>query len=142
MESTVNDAVLLERWARERDAQAFRELVARHSAVVFAASRRILQRADQAEDVAQECFLELARAREPNRLLLPAWLHRVAVNRSLSRLRAEAGRRRTEANWARGRREPREPAWEEIEGLVDEAIARLPSKIGVPLVRHFLEGRS
>ena len=36
------DAVLIQRWGRERDPEAFHELVNRHAGMVFATSRRIL----------------------------------------------------------------------------------------------------
>ena len=36
------DAVLVQRWARSRDSEAFRELVNRYADMVYSTSRRIL----------------------------------------------------------------------------------------------------
>ena len=58
------DAVLLERWQRRQDADAFTELVQRHSGMVFACCGRILGEQALAEDVAQECFIALMQSRE------------------------------------------------------------------------------
>jgi RNA polymerase sigma-70 factor (ECF subfamily) len=75
---STTDAVLIERWAAERDPEAFRELVNRYAELVYSAARRVLGNSADAEDVAQECFVKLCRLREPTRNL-PAWLHRVAT---------------------------------------------------------------
>jgi RNA polymerase sigma factor (sigma-70 family) len=137
---STNDIALLDRWCRNRDAEAFRELVERHAALVFATARRILGDASAAEDVAQECFLRLAESRAPSNL--PAWLHRVAVNRALDLARSERRRREHEAGWKPPERRPSDPGWQEIEGLVDRAIEDLPEEMRVPVVLHFLEGRT
>ena len=61
MEQT--DAALLAQWSNQRDADAFMELVVRHSAMVYGTCLRVLGNTADAEDVTQECFLELASAR-------------------------------------------------------------------------------
>ena len=139
---TEHDTVLLDRWRRDRDAQAFREIFERHAAMVHATARRIVGSPDRAEDVTQECFLKLAQVPAASPRSLAAWLHRVATNAAISVLRAERRRRRLETRAVRAPRESGEAAWEEIEAKVDEALARLPDRERVPLVEHFLCGRT
>ena len=53
------DRVLWESWRRERDADAFAELVSRHAGLVYGVCRRVLGNDSEAEDAAQECFVQL-----------------------------------------------------------------------------------
>ena len=62
---TPTDMALVQRWMETQDAEAFHEIVRRHSAMVYATCRRVLGNAADAEDVAQDCFLKLAQARSP-----------------------------------------------------------------------------
>ena len=55
------DLALLQQYARTRDADAFAELVHRYADMVYATCLRITANAHDAEDAAQESFLELAR---------------------------------------------------------------------------------
>ena len=86
------DALLLDRWMEGRDPEAFRALVERYSAMVYATARRIVPSPDQADDVTQQCFLKLAQA-SGARTSLPGWLHRVATNLALSLVRTETRRK-------------------------------------------------
>jgi RNA polymerase sigma-70 factor (ECF subfamily) len=135
------DVHLLEQWARDRNAEAFRELVNRHAGMVYATARRILGEVARAEDVAQDCFLKLAVMPKATSNL-PAWLHRVATNRALNLLRAERRRRENESRWIRPESAPPDAGWEEIKALVDDAIDRLPDHLRTPIVLHFLENRT
>src|ERR1700736_2047080 len=79
--------------ARHRDPAAFEALVRRHQAGLYNFSLRLLGRADDAADVAQETFVQLFThlgqldEREP----IAPWLFRVARNRCIDVIR----RRRT-----------------------------------------------
>jgi RNA polymerase sigma-70 factor (ECF subfamily) len=79
--------------ARHRDSAAFEALVRRHQAGLYNFSLRMLGRADDAADVAQETFVQLFThlgqldEREP----IAPWLFRVARNRCIDVIR----RRRT-----------------------------------------------
>ena len=136
------DKALLERWTQQRDGEAFRTLVLRYGGVVHAACRRVLGDSPDAEDVAQECFEALATAGSKPGSHVGAWLHRVATHRSVSHVRREVRRKRRE------RDHPPRPAqgtsleWKDIYNHVDEAINELPDKLRVPLIAHYLEGRS
>src|SRR5688572_24955501 len=91
------DGVLLERWQHHRDADAFTELVRRYSDMVYATCVRVLRDAAQAEEVAQDCFVELMRSRQRVRVSLGAWLHKLAVHRTADRVKIESRRRRRES---------------------------------------------
>lgn len=83
--------------ARAGDAEAFRELVERHSRAVYRVAYRITGRAEDAEDVVQETFLRAYRQldRFEARSNFGTWLHRIAANCSVDLLR---GRPRREMN--------------------------------------------
>ena len=72
------------------DEAACRHLVDRHLARVMALARRMLGNHADAEEVAQEVFLRVwthADRWEPGRAQFGTWLHRVATNLCLDRLR-------------------------------------------------------
>lgn len=68
---------------------AFRELVRRFESGVYNAALSIVQNREDAEDVAQEVFIEAYRSVAAFRgdASLRTWLYRIAVNRSLDLLR-------------------------------------------------------
>ena len=139
------DTALIERWTRLGDADAFNELVRRHAGMVYGTCLRIVCDHHAAEDVAQECLLEMARKAASVRDSVPAFLHTTAISRSQDRRRQDHARQRREQIAADG--QPREeqaaePTWAELSPRIDEAIARLPEEQRLPLVLHFLGGRS
>jgi RNA polymerase sigma factor (sigma-70 family) len=138
----VSDQDLLTRWMERHDAEAFREIASRHSGMVYATCKRVLGDATEAEDVAQECFEMLARKGKQAGSFVGAWLHKVATNRCLMRLRAEKRRRDREMRFAAERNSVDEARWDDIYGFVDEAIADLPDKLRMPIVLHFFENQT
>ncbi len=96
----VSDAALLDRFASERDEDAFAALVARHGAMVLAVCRGVLRDPVDVEDAFQATFLILARRVGSLRVQgsLGGWLHRVAhrvavrANVDTARLRSREGR--------------------------------------------------
>jgi RNA polymerase sigma factor (sigma-70 family) len=137
-----NDAIYLERWIHHREADAFREIVTRYAGMVYGAARRVLGGADGAEDIAQECFQTLATAEKAPSTYLGPWLHRVATNLALKRVRTETRRRSREAHYATAQPNTAEAKWDDIYEYVDEAIAALPDDLREPIVAHYLEGYS
>jgi len=131
-----------QRWIRHRDANAFTELVHEHAGMVFGTCRRILNNATEAEDVAQECFMEFARARKVVTPSLGGWLHRVAVFRSLNRIRGERRRKVREEHFASTHPTTTQPEWDDIKPHLDEAIAKLPEKFRMAVVQRFLSGKT
>jgi RNA polymerase sigma-70 factor, ECF subfamily len=79
---------------RSGDADAFRELVNRHSRAVFRVAYRITGRTEDAEDVVQETFLRAYRQldRFEARANFGTWLHRIASNCAVDLLRARPRR--------------------------------------------------
>ncbi len=132
---------LLMRWMDARDESAFRELVSLHAPMVFATSKRILGNEFEAEEVTQECFETLVTTRRP-RGYLGAWLHRVATNRCLDRLRSAKRRVKRETAFVESGPKTAEPSWQDLYELVDEAIAALPAKQRDAITAYFLQGRS
>jgi RNA polymerase sigma factor (sigma-70 family) len=139
------DRQLLERFVSTRDQAAFAALVERHGPMVHGVCRRLLRDHHEAEDAFQATFLVLvhkARSiRRPERL--GPWLHGVAY-RAAAQAR-DAGRRR--ARQREGTDMPDgdptvEAVWRELRGVLDEELGRLAEKYRVPLVLHYLEGKS
>jgi RNA polymerase sigma-70 factor, ECF subfamily len=133
-----DDQALLLRYARSRDAGAFAQLVKRYSTLVFSIASRVTGNSATAEDVAQDCFFKLARQAASIRGSLPAWLHRVALNRSLDVTRKNANRLRHEARIYPHSDPGRESTWEQIMPQVDAALAKLPHDLREPLIQHYL----
>lgn len=138
------DLELLERWRRERDAEAFAELVGRYSSTVYGTCWRVLGNAADAEEVAQECFLELAQAGGRVRRSLGAWLHAASICRSLDRIKSDRRRRRRESVFAEQSSMGNADVarWADVVPHVDEAVAQLPEPIRELIVHGYLEGKS
>lgn len=138
----MTDLSLLQRWRLNGDATAFREIVSRHAGLVYGTCRRILRNPADAEDVAQECFEVLAtRPHEPT-VHLGAWLHRVATNRSISRIRSEQKRIQREKAFEATREHTAVVETDDLYRYVDQAIENLPEKYRAPIVAVFLENQS
>lgn len=133
---------LLERWTRNKDEVAFRQLLTRHAPMVFSTSSRILGNEMEAEEVTQECFELLAAGRKRPRGNVGAWLHRVATNRCVDRIRSSRQRSKRERAFMKEQTESAHPDWTDVYEVVDEAIADLPQRLRAPLVAYFLEGRT
>jgi DNA-directed RNA polymerase specialized sigma24 family protein len=82
---TASDRALLERFAGERDAQAFAALMHRHGPLVLGVCRRVRGHEQDAEDASQATFLLLARQTPSIRKgsSVGSWLHRVHLNTHL-----------------------------------------------------------
>ncbi len=96
LEDTRTDIALLDRIVA-RDEQAVGELYDRHNRLLFGLILRILRDRGEAEEVLQEVFvLVWTRAETYNVTLGPpaGWLVRIARNRAIDRLRANAVRLR------------------------------------------------
>jgi len=137
------DLELLARYVKRREADAFAELAARHRDMVYGACYRLLGNRPDAEDAAQECFLQLARRGGAVRTSVAGWLHRVAIRTSMAVQRKDRARR--DAEREAGRMEPdraAEPTWEGIRAAVDGAIDQLPDPLREAVLLRFLGGKT
>jgi len=146
------DAALLARAARG-EAAAARLLTARRAPRLLALARRMLNDPAEAEDVTQEAFLRLWRSATDSATdsaaelavgpaPVGAWLHRVAANLCLDRLRRRRGVALDEAA------EPADPQPGALERLaaadrataLSAALAALPDRQRAAVIlRHFEE---
>ena len=146
------DRELVARW-KAGDPGAFEELVRRHESRVYRFLLRMLGDPAEAEDVAQETFLNLHRhgRRFRGEARFSTFVYRVAANGALNRRRG-LGRR---GNWYRRLAErqaagdhlpeaPRDPesaaAGAQLGRMVQEALAELPEPLRLALVLCDIEG--
>jgi RNA polymerase sigma-70 factor (ECF subfamily) len=78
------------------DDEAFESLFTAEYARVVGIANRVLADPDEAEDVAQEVFVDFHRLHSASAEYAPAWLHRAAAHASLNRLRGARRRQRRE----------------------------------------------
>lgn len=136
------DHQLLRQFAEHGSEAAFARLVAIHLDLVHSAAQRQLHDTDQARDVAQLVFTDLARkARSlPPGLVLAAWLHRATRHAARQVLRAERRRRQREQQ-AMDLNSPHSPCpdslWSTVMPVLDEALDRLPRRDREALLLRF-----
>ena len=123
---------------RQHDQLAFETLLTRHEDRVFHLALRIVGRAEEARDVAQEVFLaywEDPSAYRPT-ARFTTWLYRVTSNRSISHLRTRAIRRVfsfSDNDPTESAPDPEEPAddrvvREERDTTLQTEIGKLPAR--------------
>ncbi len=139
---------------------AFEQLVRTHGPAMRAVTRRLLRNDEDADDALQEAFLAAFRALAnfESRSRLGTWLHRIAVNAALMKLRSRHDRGQVESEPCLPRfvglgvfAEPQE-RWSELpeDPLVREelclrvraAIDELPEPYRVALLLRDIEGLS
>jgi RNA polymerase sigma-70 factor (ECF subfamily) len=82
------DSQLLE-GIRKKDRQAFRELVERYQTMVINTANGFTHNLQDAEDIAQEVFMEVYRSagRFRGKSSFSTWIYRITVNRALNHVR-------------------------------------------------------
>jgi RNA polymerase sigma-70 factor, ECF subfamily len=84
----MTDAELIQR-VIDHDETAFKLLVEKYQSVVYNACYHLVRQYDDAEDIAQEVFIEvfesITQFRQESKL--STWLYRIAINKSLNHLR-------------------------------------------------------
>jgi RNA polymerase sigma-70 factor (ECF subfamily) len=138
--------------------QAFEELVRGEGPRLLAVARRILRDEEEARDAVQDAFLAAFRAldRFQGEARLSTWLHRIAVNAALMRLRSRKRRREDPIEpllprfHADGHLADVAPSWPadplaalgraELLARVRACIDRLPETYRVALVLRDIEG--
>src|SRR3954466_13242889 len=145
-EIAATDGELLMRFVRQRDHDAFAQIVGRHGRLVWMICSRVLRHHQDVEDAFQATFLILAERAQTIRASdsAAAWLFGVAQRTALA-ARRKRERRREEALAT----EP--PAGEESLRVIDkremlyvlmQEIESLPNRYQTPLVMRYLEGQS
>ena len=138
-----DDALLIER-VRQGDEDAFTQLYKRHARHVAGVVYRLLGHDDQLEDIVQETFViglrQLDTLREA--AALRRWLTTIAVRRVKRHLANRYKNREMSTELkAVAPRVTQESAREEVVALY-RALAKLPEKIRVPWVLHYVEGET
>ncbi len=141
----VSEWQLLHRYLDGRDELAFEAIVSRHGPMVLGVCRRILADSRDVEDAFQATFVVLAKKGGTLGESDPVghWLYGVAYRVAL-RARASAARRRrlerssTPLEVARVDEDSRL----DLGGVIDEELARLPTKYRAPVVLCYLEGQT
>lgn len=143
-------------------ADAFERLVRAYGGRMRSAALRLLRCAEDADDAVQDAFLSAFRSLDSfeGKARVGTWLHRIAINASLMKLRSRRRASDTEAEleelmprfapsgafaraqvaWSEDPDDPLER--EELCAHVRECIDRLPDKFRVPLVLRDVEGLS
>ncbi|GAC1666968.1 MAG: hypothetical protein PVS3B2_05190 [Candidatus Dormibacteraceae bacterium] len=121
------------------DDESFEALFTAEYARVAGIANRVLADPHEAEDVAQEVFIDFHRLHSASAQYAPAWLHRAAAHAALNRLRGAKRRQRRE--YAQAPQEADRSADPQIilEGnedrrLVRQALARLAPRPAAVLV--------
>ena len=142
-----SDRVLAQRSA-QGDMESFAELFERHNRRVFSLCLRMTQNVSEAEDLAQEVFVQLFRKIGSFRgeSAFTTWLHRLTVNQVLMHFRKKKVRDEkttedgeTPDSIVPGTADPnRMPVVDRI--ALDKAIAQLPPGYRTVFVLHDVEG--
>ncbi len=146
LQNEVPDADLLERYVHQNSDDAFGQLVARYSRLVWGQCRNSLSNDADADDAFQAAFLTLARSAktlEPDIPLGP-WLHGVAFRVCKNARRAMARRCKRERASAQpeSNRPIADSAWEIAFAAVAEEVQKLPAAQRVAFVLCCIEGRA
>ncbi len=138
-----NEHAMLAQWINGRNEEAFHGIVRRYSGLVYATSLRVLRNDADAQEAALDAFLALSQLRRVPDSPLGAWLHRTAVHRAIDRHRKTQTRTQYEAAVAReATTETAAFGWDDISGMVDEAVAALPEDLRQAVLGHFFEGKT
>ncbi|OAI49031.1 hypothetical protein AYO44_01110 [Planctomycetaceae bacterium SCGC AG-212-F19] len=142
--SALTDRQLLERFAAQRDEQAFATLVQRHGPLVLTVCRRLLPNDHDAEDAFQATFFVLARKATALHWheSVSSWLFEVA-SRVASKANGRLIRRQILEKQAQvmATVDPASAATRrELQLVLDEEVRRLPERYRLPVVLCWLEG--
>ncbi|MBL8823318.1 MAG: sigma-70 family RNA polymerase sigma factor [Planctomycetia bacterium] len=139
-----SDRELLQQFARQRSEAAFEELIRRHGPLVWGVCQRMLSHRQDSEDAFQAVWLVLAR--KANGMSSPqhlaAWLFGVARHASLNvrKVRSRRARREIPRDDTMELPDLRPASLNDIRPVVDEELARLPTKYQLPVMLCCLHG--
>jgi RNA polymerase sigma factor (sigma-70 family) len=137
------DEILLHRYSTTGDPGAFRELADRYAGLVYSIGMRVTGDRHTAEDVCQDCFVELAQKSRLVRENVAGWLHALATSRSLNAIRSRQRRiRREQAVATDGEADAAPSESHELQALIDRALNGLSDDLRLPIIHHYLQGES
>jgi RNA polymerase sigma factor (sigma-70 family) len=142
----LTDSQLLDRFVLAKDEAAFESLLWRHGSMVMGLCQRILRHRHDAEDAFQAVFLVFFRkANSINRKQsVASWLYKVAY-RIAVKARSRAAHPRREEFQFESLHAPTEPdvfLASDRKAVLDDSLSRLPERYRIPLVLHYLEGKT
>ena len=143
----MQDVELLREYVRSDSQKAFAELARRHVDFVYSVALRQVRDPATAEDVTQIVFIALARRAADLRpdTILSAWLFQATrlASRNLLRMQARRVRHEQKAAEMRPTEEiPPDPAWEQVEPHLNDALARLGQSTRSAVLLRFFENKS
>jgi RNA polymerase sigma factor (sigma-70 family) len=127
----MNDSELLRRFADQADQSAFAVLVQNHLPLVYgAAVRHAAGDTHQAEDIAQQVFVDLAR--KSRQLIahpcLAGWLYASTRREAFQAIRTAQRRLHRETQAVLMNDNSQDPQWEKIRPVLDDALADLDER--------------
>jgi RNA polymerase sigma factor (sigma-70 family) len=137
---------LLRKYVENASEEAFAEVVSRHIRMVYAAARRHVRNAHEAEEITQAVFIILARkaGQLPRGTVLSGWLFRTTRLTACNHIRNETRRRNREREatmQSNLEQEPNDDIWRRVSPLLDGALASLGLKDHNAVVLRYVEGR-
>jgi RNA polymerase sigma factor (sigma-70 family) len=143
---TTSDAELLRQYARNKSEAAFGEIVRRYANLVYSAARRQTDDVEEAHDVAQMVFVDLAQKAGSisPKSLLAGWLYR-GVRLQALEWRRNHQRRQQRERLAMDSLDSSSEAcgeWTAVQPLLDDAMASLPDKDRDALLLRFFKNES
>ena len=141
----MDDQTLLSQYVATQDSGAFEELTRRYAGLVKGVCVRLLGNSHDAEEIAQECFLELARNAADVHTSLAGWLRSAATSRSLNAIRSRSRRKIREREFgqeADATVPPFDLAGSDLHRLIQAALRELPEDLRLPMMMHYVDGQS
>jgi RNA polymerase sigma factor (sigma-70 family) len=144
--SSTNDTELLSQYARHRSEAAFSEIVRRYASLVYSAARRQTDDLEQAHDVVQMVFTDLARKAGTlsGTSQLTGWLYRGVRLQTFELRRKDQRRQRREKEAMKLHDISAPPAddWSAVRPILDDAMASLDDKDRNALLLRFFKNES
>lgn len=122
-----------------KDPQTFTEIVKQYSRSLFQIAFQITKSKEDAEEVVQDCFMELIKQSHTIESSLSGWLHKMAANRAKNVIRSQS--RRNHYEQQKSLNEFKKEYGEEWLAIIQNALEKLPENLRVPLILHYIEGK-
>ena len=129
------------RRSREGDLAAFEELIRRYQQMIHALTYRMTGSTSDAEDLAQEVFIQAYRKLDSFRgdSQFSTWLYRIGINTCLNWKKSQQRRAQLHHEWAQQPRESTDQN-DEVSSRVQEALLTLPAKQRAAVILTTYEG--